>query len=578
MKSAETDEAPPRSAESSTAVSEQEEPAHPCAPAARALLSRARPTLLFLLAWAFIDAMLNVRYPVEEPALWYLVPTADVMVLFGFFALLGWGGAKVPAWGRGVLVALVLLVRLVRLGDGIQEHYFEQPFNLYTDLPMTLELMRFGLSTLGGFRFAGVLLGVLALLAGTSYAVYRALQHMERYLSEPRHVAGVAALGAVVFVAGAQVEHEPHAQKLFDHGFGTSAFKRLRYEATFTINVHGESGAYARRITAAEQAVESAPHDLASLRGRNVHLILVESYGEAVFARESFARAMTPVIERYDIELGQKGFGMVSGLLDSPTYGGRSWLAHATLGTGVKVQNQLQYEIVCVRAPKTLARYFKQAGYRTVLAQPGTTRAWPKGEFYGFDQKYYLWNFDYQGPPFSWATMPDEYVLDFLGRKELVTPSKQPLFIQYTLVSSHAPWSDVPLPVPDPKLIGNGALYHELPRLTFPVEWPHFENASEPYITSILYDFEVIRRFITTYVQDDALVIVLGDHQPVKEVTEGAPSHGVPVHVFSRDKELLAPFARRGYVPGMRPSLGAPRAGLETFMASLLSDFSQKKP
>jgi hypothetical protein len=562
MKTAETDEAPRRSAESSTAAG---------------WLARARPTLLFLLAWAFIDAMLNVRYPAEEPAFWYLVPTMDVMVLFAFFALLGWGGAKVPGWVRAIFVALLLLVRLVRLGDGIQEHYFEQPFNLYTDLPQTLELLRFGLSTLGFFKFAGVMLGVLALIAATSYALYRALQHVELYLANLRHVAGVAAVSAFVFVAGAQVDHDPNVQELYSYGFGTSAFKRLRYEAKFTVNVHGESSAYAQRITRAEQAVTKAPHDLALLRGRNVHLILVESYGEVVFARESFARAMKPVIERYDIELGSKGFSMASGLLDSPTYGGRSWLAHATLGTGVKVEKQLEYEIVCARAPKTLARYFKQAGYRTVLAQPGTTRAWPKGEFYGFDQKYYLWNFDYRGPSFSWATMPDEYVLDFLGRRELVRP-KQPVFIQYTLVSSHAPWSDVPLPVPDPKLIGDGALYHELPRLTFPVEWPHFENASEPYITSILYDFEVIRRFITTYVEDDALVIVLGDHQPVKEVTEGAASHGVPVHVLSRDKELLAPFTRRGYVPGMRPVVGAPRAGLETFMASFLSDFSKKNP
>jgi hypothetical protein len=575
MKTAETDEAPLHRVESSTAVSETEEPAEARALGLREWFERFRPTLLFALAWAFIDAMLNVRYPAEEPAFWYLVPTVDVIVLFAFFALLGWGKAKVPPWFRIALVVLVLLVRLVRLGDGIQDHYFAQPFNLYTDLPLTLELFRFGLSTLGVFKFAAVALGSLALIAATSYALYRALDHAERYLSNWRHAAGVACVSAFVFVAGAGVDHDPDVQTLYTYGFGTSAFKRLRYEAKFTANVHGTSSAYSQRILRAGQALESSPHDLAVLGGRNLHLILVESYGETVFARDSFARAMDPVIQRYELELGEQGFEAVTGLLDSPTYGGRSWLAHATLGTGVKVENQLQYEIVCARAPKTLAQFFKRAGYRTVLAQPGTTRAWPKGEFYGFDEKYYLWNFDYQGPSFSWATMPDEYVLDFMGRRELLSP-KQPLFVQYTLVSSHAPWSDLPLPVPDPKLIGNGTIYRDLPRVQFPIEWPHFENASEAYITSILYDFEVIRRFITTYVKDDALVIVLGDHQPVSEVTENAESHGVPVHVLSRNKELLAPFAARGYVAGMRPSVGAPRAGLETFMQSLLSDLSKK--
>jgi hypothetical protein len=575
MKTAETDEAPPSSAESSTALAVSEGSAD-----ARALdlgerLARLRPTLLFLLAWAFIDAMLNIRYPAEEPAFWYIVPTADVVVLFAFLALLGWGKAKVPGWFRAVLVFLVLLVRLVRLGDGIQEHYFAQPFNLYTDLPLALELVRFGLSTLGLFKLTAVLIGGLALVGATSYALYRAFEHAERYLSDLRQAAGVGALSALVFVAGAGVEHDPDVGALYTYGFGTSAYKRLRYEAKFAANLHGTSSVYAQRIERAAAELESAPHDLALLGGRNVHLILVESYGETVFARESFARAMEPVIQRYDIELAQQGMSVVTGLFDSPTYGGRSWLAHATLGTGVKVENQLEYAIICARASKTLARFFKQAGYRTVLAQPGTTRAWPKGEFYGFDHKYYLWNFDYRGPPFAWATMPDEYVLDFMGRREL-SPAKAPLFVQYTLVSSHAPWSDIPLPVPDPKLIGDGALFNDLPRVQFPIEWPHFQNASEAYITSILYDFEVIRRFLSTYVKDDALVIVLGDHQPVSEVTENAESHGVPVHVFSRSQELLAPFRARGYVAGLRPSVGAPRAGLETFMASLLSDLSKK--
>jgi hypothetical protein len=577
MKTAETDDAARNDAPSGVARAHSAEVSPKSAPGAREWFARVRSTLFFLVSWAFIDAMLNVRYPAAEPAFWYLVPTADVVVLFACFALFGWRRVKVPGWAHGVLVFLVLFVRSIRLGDGIQKHYFQQKFHLYTDLPQALELLRFGLSTLGAVKLAGVVLAGLASTGLLAYGAYHALRQAERYLADPRRAAGVFVMSGVVLVVNGEIERAPKFRELYSYGFGKSAFERLSYEATFTANVHGESSAFAQHIAQRQRAIESAPHDLALLRGRNVHLILIESYGETVFARESFARAMKPVVERYERELGELGFGMVSGILDSPTYGGRSWLAHATLGTGVKVDDQFKYEIVCARGPKTLARYFKQAGYRTVLAQPATTRAWPKGEFYGFDRKYYLWDFEYEGPKFSWATMPDEYVLEFLARKELGAP-KQPLFIQYTLVSSHAPWSEIPLPLPDPRQIGDGAIYHELPRSRFSVKWPEPDDAAEPYITSILYDFEVIRRFITSYVRDDALVIVLGDHQPVREVTDDAPSRGVPVHVLSRDKALLSPFEARGYVAGMRPELGKAYVGLETFMASFLSDFSQKNP
>src|SRR5690606_28959247 len=115
--------------------------------------------------------------------------------------------------------------------DGVQERYFEQKFNLYTDLPQALELLRFGLSTLGVVKFAGVVLAGLALTGLLGYAVYRALEQAERYLADLRHAAGVAVVSGLVFVVNAEIERDPNVQELYSHGFGTSAFKRLRYEA-----------------------------------------------------------------------------------------------------------------------------------------------------------------------------------------------------------------------------------------------------------------------------------------------------------------------------------------------------------
>ncbi|HWZ88366.1 MAG TPA: sulfatase-like hydrolase/transferase, partial [Polyangiaceae bacterium] len=344
-------------------------------------------------------------------------------------------------------------------------------------------------------------------------------------------------------------------------------------ELDFLRKVYWKQADEAIVIARTEERLSSAPHDLAKLAGKNVHLILVESYGQTVLERPRFVSSVRSTFDSFESELGASGYSIVSNVLDSPTYGGHSWLAHATLDTGIRTANQLDYEVVCAEKPKAIARFFNDAGYRTVAAEPGTTRVWPKGEFFGFEQKYYLWNFDYVGPSYSWATMPDQYMLDVIRRRELASATR-PLFIQYVLVSSHAPWSDLPVQVDDWTTLQNGAIYNRLETKHYPIVWPNFEHASEAYIDSIKYDFEVLKRYLRDYVKDDSLVIILGDHQPVADVNGHSPSYGVPVHVLSRAPALLQPFIARGYSAGLRPHRVGPRPGLDSFLPDFLADFS----
>jgi hypothetical protein len=287
---------------------------------------------------------------------------------------------------------------------------------------------------------------------------------------------------------------------------------------------------------------------------------------------------LKPAFDAFEQELTARGFSILTGFLDSSTYGGQSWLAHATLATGVRTTNELEYELVLATKPKPIARFFRDAGYRTVLVQPGTSREWPKGEFYSYDQKYFAWNFDYRGPWFAWAPMPDQYVLEFVRRKELAKPSDRPLFIWYTLVSSHAPWSDLPPVVDDWSKVGDGSIYKKLRRKRFAVEWPNFENATEAYAEALRYDFEILRRYIADVITDQSLVIVLGDHQPVWDVNGHSDFGGVPVHVLSRDPELLEPFKRMGYGAGLRKTPQGVYPGLETFLPDFLAAFSEEPP
>jgi Sulfatase len=532
-----------------------------------------RPTLIFVLIWLSLDACLNARYPGPEPAFWYLIPSVDLVVVFGCFIVAGQVNWQLPKVARGVLVAWLFVVRLVRFGDGFQQHYYAQSFNLYTDLQLVPELVRFAYSTHKLWQFGLGALGVTALVGGSCVGCYHALGYAERYLRQTAQAYIFGSLTALAFVLALLIGHDPRNRALFRMGFAASATPRLQHEVEFLFNVYGAQADEAKAIARTEQRLSSMPTDLAKLGGKNVQLILVESYGQTVIERPLFVDAMRATFDSFEQELGESGYTVVSNVLDSPTYGGHSWLAHATLDTGIRTANQLDYEVVCAEKPKALAKFFRAAGYRTVVAQPGTTRPWPKGEFFGFEQKYYLWNFDYVGPSYAWATMPDQYLLDFVRRRELGAAAR-PLFIEYVLVSSHAPWSDLPPMVDDWSLVQNGAIYNRLEATHYPIVWPSFANASAAYIDSIKYDFNVLKRYLADYVKDDSLVIILGDHQPVAEVNDHSPSHGVPVHILSRSPALLQPFLARGYTPGMRPHRAGHRPGLESFLPDFLADFS----
>lgn len=532
-----------------------------------------RQTAIFLAVWALFDVMLNLRYPGDEPPFWYVLPSIDVVALFAYLVLFGAMQRPVPRAARLAVVVWLLLVRVLRIGDGLQEAYFSQPFHLASDLMLVPELVRFVYSTLSWWLFALALVGVALALAGLGYALYRGLLFAELYLRAPEHAllaASVAALSCVsTLLLGRPLEYRP----LFWSGLAASSGPRLKKELSFSFNVLSGRARFASLIDATQRRLEQQPHDLKRLGGNNVLLFVVESYGETIFRLPAYVDATRVLYDDLEHELGASGFHMATGLLASSTYGGRSWLANATLSTGVRTTGQLEFALVLAKKPKAIAKFFTAAGYRTVLAQPGTTRPWPKGEFYGFDQRYYAWNFGYRGPSFGWATMPDQFVVDFLHRRE-VSAHAPPLFVQYVLVSSHAPWSVQPALVDDWSRLEDGALFAHLKPLTYPIEWPKFQNAGEAYVRSITYDLRLLKEYLRDRVRDDSLVIILGDHQPVADVNGHSASRGVPVHVLSRSAALVQPFRARGYRAGMRPGPESPRAGLESFLPDLLVDFS----
>jgi hypothetical protein len=306
-------------------------------------------------------------------------------------------------------------------------------------------------------------------------------------------------------------------------------------------------------------------------RYRNVLLFIVESYGYTAFAKEDHWNILKPRFDEFQQRLDQDGFHVVSTFLRSPVIGGYSWYADSTLLTGLRISEEQQYKELLQSDTPNIVGILNDRDYVTVLSAPGTLKPWPEGEvFYRFDQYVYNVDFDYRGPEFSFVPVPDQYSIHRVHNRFVSGAGDSPLFIEYMLVSSHAPFNRIPTYVKDWNSLGDGSIYHELPVQMYKNTWFQGKEYTEGYTAAITYVVEVIVSYLTTFIHDDTLVVIIGDHQPKYPVTERGQPLSVPVHMLSRDSEILDRLAEFGYESGLKPEKPPPHEGSERFFSHFM--------
>jgi hypothetical protein len=314
---------------------------------------------------------------------------------------------------------------------------------------------------------------------------------------------------------------------------------------------------------------------LTGLRGKDVILVFVESYGKVAVQGSSFSPRVDAALAQGTARLQAAGFSARSGWLTSSTFGGLSWLAHSTLQSGVWVDNQRRYDQLVGTKRLTLSVAFKRAGWRTVSDVPSDNRAWPQGtSFYHYDKLYDRRNVGYRGPRFSFASMPDQYVFLALQRLELAHAHRRPIFAEVDLVSSHTPWTRIPRMI-DWSAVGDGSIYNRLPAgdLTRAALFGDSARVHAAYGQSIRYSVNALASFVQNYGDDNLVVIALGDHQPAKVITGESPTHDVPVSIIAHDPGVLDRISGWGWSAGLRPSPQAPLWRMDAFRDRFLGAF-----
>jgi len=499
---------------------------------------------------------------------WRLTPGAfarlplEGIVVVAVAAVLPARARRFVPWVIGPLLGALVLVKLLDIGFFIA---FDRPFNPVDDWsygPIAIETVRitFGRRDADLVAAGAVVLAVAA-LAFPTLAVQRLTRVAARHRGRTLRTATTL---TVVWVAcwafGAELVS----------GAGIASTSAAGLAVNEVRAVQTDLRDHARfRVALRDDRYRTTPGDrlLTGLRGRDVLLVFVESYGKLAVEGSTFSPEIDSVLASGDHELAAAGFAARSGWLTSSTFGGGSWLAHATMQSGTWVDSQGRYNELVASNRLTLATAFRRAGWRTVADVPSDTRNWPEGtSFYRYDRIYDRRTLGYRGPKYGFASMPDQYILLALQRFELANPHRPPIFSEIDLVSSHTPWTRIPSLIPWNR-VGNGSIFNRLP-----MDRSGLGDTKRGYSRSIEYTLRTLFSFVRHYGNKNLVLVVLGDHQPSR-VDSGRPGHDVPISIIARDPSVLHRIDGWGWTEGMRPASTAPLWPMSAFRNRFLSAF-----
>jgi hypothetical protein len=330
--------------------------------------------------------------------------------------------------------------------------------------------------------------------------------------------------------------------------------------------------AVAPDLASSPAALTSTPD---GLNGADVYLVFVESYGAITFDRADFSSALAPIREAFSAAVRDTGRHVVSAYVESPTFGGSSWLAHLSLMSGIDVRDPYSYQTLMTQPRETLSTTFGRAGYRRVALMPGMRQAWPEGAFYRYDAIYGRADLAYSGPRFGWWSIPDQFSLAKLDALEGPPASRPPLFVVFPTSTTHAPFGPVAPYQPNWALVLTPDAYDpgEVARIL--ARPPDLTNLSADYAHAMSYEFTTFAGYLRQRGRDALVMILIGDHQPPAAVSGSNAPWTVPVHVVAGDRDLLGRLEAFGFRPGLtplRPSLG----GMHELVTPLLSAFVKR--
>ena len=529
------------------------------------------------LAITVLSVVLVSGVLVAPDRLYQLTPAAFARLPVEGLALVA-VAVVLPAWPRrivaavaGILFGLLTLVKILNMAFYQEIGQAFNPVFGWVDIGPAIGVVR---DTIGPTRtniaLAALWLGLILLVG----AITAATIHITTVAARHRRgtVRGLAALTAVwALCAGLSLQLAPGSPVASTSATGLAVAQvrdtqaALRDQRRFDQIIHGSDS----------EASVPASDLLTGLRGKDVIIAFIESYGQAAVQGTSSSPGVDAFLRRDTASLARAGWSTRSAWLTSPGFGGVSQLAHSTLQSGLWVNTEQRYAQLVASHRYTLSDAFDKAGWRTVSESPEDDVAWPPGtQFYHYDQLYDRRNVGYHGPNFSYPSMPDEYTLAAFQRLVLA-PSRKPVMAEIDLVSSHYPWAPLPTMVPWNK-VGNGSIFDPMPaRGETPLSiLGSASKERQAFGKSIQYSLQALTSWVTELNDPNLVLILLGDEQPAAPISRPGASHRVVISIVAHDPSVFRQIASWHWQDGLLPGHSAPLEPMDAFRNQFLGAFS----
>ncbi|MFE5186143.1 sulfatase [Streptomyces sp. NPDC056628] len=479
---------------------------------------------------------------------------------------------RITAAVLGVFLGMSAILKCLDMGF---RQTLARPFDLVFDWVLLGDAADFLKDSLGRTGEMLAVIGVIALAVAVLVLSALAMVRLGNVLARHRRMAArttlvLGVVWVICFTVGVQSGGVTVATK----GYAQYLSNRVQYVRDGL----GDAEVFKKQLTVDAYAKTPSDHLLAGLRGKDVMLTFVESYGRVAIDDPKMGPEVKATLEAGDARLKAAGFSARSGWLRSPVTGAGSWLAHSTFLSGLWVKNQQRYRTLTTSDRATLTSYFQKTGaWRTVGIVPGVRKAWPEGKYFGLDHIYDSEHLGYHGPYFSWSPVPDQFSLEAFQRLEHGRKNRDPIMAEIILASSHNPWSPIPRVI-DWDDLGDGSVFDGIEKEgTDPTQvWKKPERVRTEYRRAIEYSIQSLTEWVERYGTDDTVLVFLGDHQPVPTVTGGSTSRDVPITIVARDPKVLDRIEGWNWTPGLKPADDAPTWGMDRFRDRFLTAYGPK--
>lgn len=473
---------------------------------------------------------------------------------------------------RAVVTAILVAGLVLRLADLATRTAFARPFNPVFDADLVPAAVRLTAGTIGVIPTALVCVLAFAATVGLVVAVFRATGWIAAMT--PSHTGPRTAIAAVLAVSLLSAAFDLSGRP---PPFGSTRATRLAAEDVHVaLNAYADLARFRREAELDDMAGLATHAILPDLRGRDVFIVFVESYGRSALESPLYAPKIRATLARNEAALSRLGLSARSGWLEAPMTGGQSWLSHGTLLSGLRIDSQPRYDALMASPRLTLPRIAQNAGWRSVAVMPAITLEWPEADYFGYDSVLSAKALGYAGQPFDWVTMPDQYTLAAFERLELDRTGRPPIMAEVALISSHAPWTPIPPLIPWED-VGDGMVFDEWATTGErpDVLWLDQDKVRAQYRKALEYAVSATLSFAARRAATEPIFIVLGDHQPVGFVSGDRENRDVPVHLIG-PSEIVERADEWNWTPGLLPSSDVDSWPMEAFRDRFLTAFGEE--